>query len=107
MSGDQNAVSLVLNEQIEPIVIALPEPMSVRQFMQHADNSLKGTRDDEGNVTQEAHQDYGEFTKLYAGAQDGKRKPSVNTFPVRYGYPRALKGGELLSFEGKGELGSL
>lgn len=110
MSGSQETVSILLNEQIEPVVVPISEPMSVRSFMKHADEVLRGntvSKEDGSTELVGQHEDYSTFTSVWNSLKgdNSTRKPLVNGFQTRYGYPRALKGGELLSFQGKGDNG--
>jgi len=105
MSGQNDLVSLQLNEQIEPIEIAVSEPMSVRAFMKHANEQLKAQVDSEGVTSRPAHEDYSIFSSVWESLKNDSRKPLVNALQTRFGYPRALIGGEVLSFQGKGDNG--
>jgi len=105
MSGSSDIVSLQLNEQIEPIEIAVSEPMSVRAFMKLANEQLSAQTEEDGTVTRPAHEDYSVFNNVWTSLKNDTRKPLVNALQTRFGYPRALQGGEVLSFQGKGDNG--
>jgi len=105
MSGTSDVVSLQLNEQIEPIEISVSEPMSVRQFMKNANEQLKAQVNEDGSESRPAHEDYSIFASVWNSLKNDTRKPLVNALQTRFGYPRALQGGEVLSFQGKGDNG--